>query len=657
MAIKAGRCNRTAWKRSGRQALTADAHNSPAGMFKRALSLHQSGRLAEAEDLYRQILQFEPGHADALHLLGVTAYQRGNNSLAVEYIEKATGIDSAVPYYHNNLGSALMNLGEAVRAEHCFNEALRLKPDYSEAWNNLGNSVRVQGRDDEAMTSYKRSIELNSEFVPAINNIANLLKDRGEFDDAIRHYHKAISLQPDLAETYYNLGNALKESGRPDEAVEQYRRAISLNPDFAEAHNNLGNVLKKKKRYEEAVRHYNRAMTLKPALTEAYTNLSDAYREQGRFDEAVEQCKRALILKPDFELAYVNLGNIFLDKGNYSDALAYNQKAIDIKPDFKDAHFNKGIVLLLRGEFNEGWKEYEWRFHSKEILKDIGYTDMKIPLWDGSPLEGKTILIKSEQGIGDHIQFIRYAPLVKERGGRVIYECHKELMRLFEGHSGIDVLIEKPYTSGCAEDPDTYVYLLSLPGVFGTTLDNIPAGVPYPGVDKHTSDGWNERFDKKMFNVGLVWSGDPGHRNDRNRSCRLSDLTPLADVSGVALYSLQKDGPGVIPAGMKITDLGTEFNDFYDTAAAIENMDLVISVDTSVAHLAGAMGKTVWTLLPFIPDWRWMIDREDTPWYPAMRLFRQQRPGDWQSVINRVVYELKESVNLKGVMNELKQNG
>jgi tetratricopeptide (TPR) repeat protein len=331
------------------------------------------------------------------------------------------------------------------------------------------------------------------------------------------------------------------------------------------------------------------------------------------FDIAEEECRKAIQLKPDDERFYVTLGNTFLAQGQFDEAAAQYVRASDMDPYFADAHYNRGLVLLMKGEFEEGWEEYEWRFQSKEIARDIGYTNNKIPVWDGSPLDGKTILIMSEQGMGDHIQFARYIPMVKKLGGRVVFESRSGLMRLFEGYEGIDLLLEESDSNKPDITPDVCVQLLCLPRIFGTTLDTIAADVPYLKADSETADRWESRVNGELFKVGLVWSGSPSHKNDRNRSCKLSDFEPLADIPGTAFYSLQKgelsDDRKKPPAGMQIEDIGNDLEDFMDTAAVIEKLDLVISVDTSVAHLAGALGRQVWTLLPFVPDWRWMLDR------------------------------------------------
>jgi tetratricopeptide (TPR) repeat protein len=625
-------------------------------MLAEAIRYHQSGNLVNAGSLYKKILKDDPEHADALHLLGVISYQTDNNQRAVEYIERAITKNPSASFYHNNLGNALMNLNELDKAIQCFKEALRLNPDNVEACNNLGNAFRKMGSREKALEHYTKAIDIKPDYIGAINNLANLLKEQGKIEEAITHYRMAIKLKPDLAEAYYNLGTALEEAERFDESVEQYSKAISMNPQLADAYNNLGNVLKKKKMTEAAARKYKKAVLLRRDFAEAYNNLGDVYRMLGRLDEAVEQCQKAIRIKSSDERFYLNFGNTLLDQGKYQEAMEQYEKAINMKPDFAEAHYSRGMVLLTQGRLGEGWKEYEWRLRSKEISKDIGYKLSKTPEWDGSPLDGKTILIVSEQGVGDHIQFARYIPLVKERGGRVVFESRYNLIRLFEGYEGIDILLEESPNIESDTNPDVRIQLLSLPLLFATKLDTIFADVPYLKVDAETSGKWKSRIDSNLFKVGLVWSGNSYHKNDHNRSCNLSDFAPLTDIPGSTFYSLQKGGmrenKEELPNGMHIVDIGKDLHDFYDTAAAIENLDLVISVDTAVVHLAGALGKPVWTLLPFVPDWRWMLDSNNTPWYPTMRLFRQPILRDWTSVMKQVSLELEKEVLLKGAPNE-----
>ncbi len=613
-------------------------------LLDRALQLHQLGNMDDAEALYNKILTADPRNSDALHLLGLIAYQSGDNQMAVEYIEKAIAGNASMPHYHNNLGNAFFNSGQNDRAILCFREALCLKPAYVEALNNLGNALRKKGDNNEATDQYVKAIQLAPDYYPAINNLANLLKDKGMLDEALIHYKRAVTLRPELAEAYYNFGNALNELDNPNDAETQYRKALSIKPDFTEVHSNLGNILKKRGKYDDAVKHYNTAIHHNPDFAEAYNNLSDVYRILGKYDQALELCHISIQIKPDFNSAYVNLGNIYLAQGNFTASLEQYQKAIEIRPEYPDAHYNKGLVLLMKGEFREGWEEYGWRFKSKEIADQINYRELGIPVWDGTPLNGRTILIESEQGIGDQIQFARYIPLMKKMGGRVVFECQKELIPLFESYKDIDRLVEKPYKSDCVENIDVCVKLLNLPGIFDASLDNILADVPYLKTGNVSVDKLEDRFNIATFKIGIVWAGNPNHGNDRNRSCKLTDFNVLSSIPEVELFSLQKRGINENDerqlSAMQVTDLGKELYDFNDTASIIEKLDLVISVDTSVAHLAGALGRPVWTLLPFIPDWRWMLDREDTPWYPTMKLFRQRVPGSWEEVFERVAVEL-----------------
>ncbi len=517
----------------------------------------------------------------------------------------------------------------------------------------MGEAIRCHqsGKLDDAEVLYRRIIENDSGdagISGAHNNLANILKARDNVSEAIEHYQKAISLNPGIAETHYNLGSSFYRLGNFDKSIQQYMKAISIKPSFAEAYSDLGNSLKMLGKFKEAVEKYQEAISIKPDLAVAYNNLGDAYKELGLYEKAVEQCQKAVELMPDSGEVHVNLGNVLLKQGEIQDSILHYQKAIDMAPDYADAHYNKSLALLLTGNFDEGWKEYEWRFRSGEIALDIGFKDSGLPVWDGSCLEDKTIIIQSEQGAGDSVQFARYIPIVRSRCKKVIFECDKSLLRLFKGCDGVDTIVEKPFAQDDNEVPDVSVPLMSLPGMFKTNISTISSDVPYIKVAPEIITKWKSIISSELFKVGIVWAGSPDHKNDRNRSCSLTDFAPLLNVPGVDYYSLQKGNgsehlsdPSI---GINIMDLGNKLDDYYDTAAAIMNLDLVISVDTSAVHLAGALGKSVWTLLPYSPDWRWMLDRHDSPWYPTMRLFRQTGSGDWQGVFELVAEELKQII-------------
>ncbi|NWF75663.1 MAG: tetratricopeptide repeat protein [Nitrospirae bacterium] len=425
-----------------------------------------------------------------------------------------------------------------------------------------------------------------------------------------------------------------------DSAISYFKKSISINPLYTEGLCNLGLVLMRKKELDEALACFKKASEIKPYMSEAWGNIGSALYQKGLIEDAIEYYKRALKLKPTLAENWLNIGTCLIDIGKPREAIQYLQKAIEIKPDYALAHFNLSFARLVLGDFKRGWYEYMWRWG----LEEFQIPQFPQPLWNGSYLEGKTIYIHGEQGFGDTIQFVRYAPLIVERGGRVIIAVQKVLLSLLKSVEGISEIV----TEG---DPlpqfDVHCPLAGLPLAFETDLNSIPSKVPYISVDRELIKKWAEKLKSARTNlkVGLAWAGSQSHKKDMFRSINLEQFAPLGDLHNIVFYSLQK-GRGSEqaknpPYRMKLIDLMDEVQDFSDTSAIIENLDLVISVDTSVAHLAGALGKPVWTLLPYAPDWRWLLDREDSPWYPTMRLFRQPKMRDWDSVIRRVVEELR----------------
>lgn len=450
---------------------------------------------------------------------------------------------------------------------------------------------------------YREILIGHPEHFHAIFLLGTLNLQQGNNDMAIVLLKKALELKPDYAMAHCNIGTALKELGKLDEAVASCRHATALKPDYPDAHNNLGIVLKK----------------------------------QGKIDEAIESYNRAIALNPNYAVAYSNLGFALQEGGKLDEAMAAYRHAIGLEPDLGDAHMNMSTLLLLTENFIDGWREYEWRFRTK----DSNSRTFQQPRWDGPPLNGQSILVHTEQGFGDTIQFVRYLPAVQALGGHVIFECQKELYRLLRDCKGIDEVIERIPDHGPSVKYDVHIPLLSLPGIFRTTQDNIPSKIPYISADSKLVAQWRTRLaHDEEYKVGIVWAGSPRHKKDSRRSCSLADFAPLAEVPGLVFYSLQK-GPTSKealkpPPGMNVINLQNELNDFTDTAAAITNLDLVISVDTAAVHLAGAIGKPVWALLHFAPDWRWLLKRDDSPWYPNLRLFRQTKRDDWSIVFKKI---------------------
>jgi tetratricopeptide (TPR) repeat protein len=469
--------------------------------------------------------------------------------------------------------------------------------------------------------------------------------------------------QPDALQL---LGIIYHQTGKSDIAVNLITKAIAINSHIPEYHYNLGIVLSTLGKTGDAIRSYQACLYLKPDHTDAINNLGLILYEQQRFEESIILFRQSICVKPDLTNAWYNLGMALQAQGQPQEAIeAYNQ-VLKVIPDSAEAHFNRSISLLLTENFEEGWDEYEWRFRSSENKKD-SMPQKSLRHWDGGSLNNKRILVNDEQGIGDTLQFIRYLSMLKERGGIVLFETSKPLIGLLEKFPYIDELVE-PSPAGLSQmEFDFFVPLMSLPGIFKTTLETIPDRIPYIFAGNKKRELWRNRIENHRFKVGIVWAGNPTAKYQRaglsgleyvnlawagipsnkiaaGRSNRLDFFKPIAEIEGVQLYGLQKGAAARQAEDFSnpfdVVNYGEEFEDFSDTAGAIENLDLIITVDTSVAHLAGAMGKPVWVLIPFVPDWRWMLEREDSPWYPTMRLFRQQKKGDWDHVFERVASEL-----------------
>lgn len=521
--------------------------------------------------------------------------------------------------------------GRFLEAERLYKRLAAARPKDALLFSRLGAALAGQGKLVEALAALERSLEIDDKLVDAINNIGNVHRMQGRCDAAASAFRRAIAFDPSRVSARLNLGALLHASGKLDEAAACYREALAVDPNRAEAHNGLGATLLEQGAIDEASEAFERALALDSGHAEALNNLGMLKRRRDDLDGAVACYRRALAARPRLIEAHINLGNAFKAQGVLDEAEASLRTALDIDRGHPEAHWNLGQVLLLKGNFADGWREYEWRAKC-QMFRGQKW-DFGRPRWDGADVRRKHVLLFAEQGIGDAIQFVRYAPLVAERARHVVVRCPNELTRLFKGVAGVSA-------AGPDVETETNFHfeapLMSLPGIFGTDAATIPAHVPYvapPGGAKADLSGLAPAG---ALRVGLVWAGNPAHQYDRNRSIDLRLLLPLFDVEGCAFFSLQVD-PGrdaITSAGLndRLVDLGGGFGDFADTAGAISALDLVISVDTAVPHLAGALAKPAWTLLTRVPDWRWLTDRADSPWYPTMRLFRQPTHGDWDSV-------------------------
>jgi tetratricopeptide (TPR) repeat protein len=616
-------------------------------LTNRGVTLHELRRFDEALANYDRALAMRPDYAEALFNRAITLQELERFEEALASHDRALALQPDQADAFINRGNTLRQLKRFEEALASYHQALVLKPNYFDALNNRGVTLHELKRFSEALASYDRALVLWPDHAGALNNRGITLHELKRFDEALASYDRALALQPDGAEPFSNRGNALRQLKRFDEALASYDQALALKPDYFDALNNRGVTLHELKRFPEALASYDCALALRPDHFAALTNRGVTLHELRRFDEALASYDRALAIRPDYAEALFNRGVTLYQLKQLDEALVCYDHALAVNPDYVDGHFNKALLHLLKGDYDAGWREYEWRWRRwKEQNLTPFKRDFTQPLWLGqTAIEGKTILLHAEQGSGDTIQFCRYAPLVAGRGARVLLEVPVQLKDLMASLVGVAEIIagqDKP------PDFDMHCPLLSLPLALGTRVESIPAQVPYFTVPPESLRRWAGAVGpKRNLRIGLVWSGSSGHKGDAIRSISLRSLLPLADLDA-EFVSLQKEVRGDDATALKergdIVHFGDELNTFADTAAVIANLDLVISVDTSVAHLAGALAKPVWVLLPFLPDFRWLLDREDSPWYPTARLFRQQAPGDWSGVISRVVIELEKAI-------------
>jgi tetratricopeptide (TPR) repeat protein len=532
--------------------------------------------------------------------------------------------------------TAHQQAGQLADAERICRDVLGMEPHRADALQMLGRIEWKRGRRAEAAKLFRQSLVSDPMQAGSHRNLGLVLSEMGKWDEAIRALARSVELRPESAETFFDLGNAYYARGMGEQAVGAFRQAVALKPDFVDALYNLANTLQKTERWEEAIPIYQRAVELRPDFMQAHNNLGNALWRMGRLEEAIAAYRTALAMEPMKAEMHNNLGNIHYAKGDMDGAMKYYEEAIALRGDFAGAHWNISLVHLMRGEYERGWPLYEWRWK----VPGLGLS-VKIPgpVWDGSELNGRRILIHNEQGLGDVMQFSRYVPYVLERGGKIVFSCSMTLHRLLGGQWPIEEFVA---TGGKLPAYDVQCPLMSMPLVARTTLLTIPAHVPYIRADAKDSAKWRERVPRDgRRKIGLVWVGQ--RMPDPFRAASPAVLAPLGKVEGVWLCSLQLGEKADPALGLNLTDWTDELTDMGQTAALIDNLDLVITVDTAVAHLAGAMGKPTWVLLKLTPDWRWMRGREDSPWYPTMRLFRQERFGDWEAVVGRIVAALKES--------------
>jgi tetratricopeptide (TPR) repeat protein len=622
-------------------------------LYNRGVILYELKHFEAALSSFARILAIRPDHADALNSRGNALKALGQPELALASYDNALAARPDFAEALINRGDVLRELkrhGDAVASFEC---ALAIRPEHAEALNGRGAALQALRRYAEALASHDRALAVDPGYAQAHNNRGTALVALKRPHEALASYDRALALKPDYAQALNNRGNALKELKRHDEALASYDHALSLRPNDAETYNNRGNALIKLNGPEAALASYDTALALRPDYAEAFNNRGNALMSLKRPAEALANYDQALALNPDNPEALNNRGHAFMCLMQPAEALASYDQALALKPDYADARLGKSFCLLLQGDFARGWRDYEFRWDTEQMQP--GKRNFAQPLWLGDQdVRGTTILLHGEQGFGDTLQFCRLAKRVAQRGAAVVLEVPAELASLI---ASLDRAVAVIATGDALPPFDYHCPLVSLPLALRVTLETIPAENSYLSAPEAKARAWRERLGERggpgaKPRVGLVWAGNPrlgvldANRIDRQRSLAFDQLAPLFEATDYEFYSLQKGSDAAAqlrrsPLGARVIDWSDALADFADTAALVANLDLVITVDTAVAHLAGALGKPFWLLNRFNTCWRWLRDRQDSPWYPTARIFRQPTYGDWASVIDTAAAELR----------------
>jgi len=636
--------NRQPRRTTGKPAGKAARLATPEALCAAALRLLQAGRLPDAENTCRQALALDAGWADALHAMGLVCLARKRHDLAIEWFARAITQDPTVADYFANLGQALQQQGRFDEAIKGYDRALQVQPDSVEHWDRLGELLQRQGRFGEAAQAYDHALQLAPERAETWYRLGEALRADERRDEAGLSFDQAFKFQPDHLDAANNAGLIHFEAERYDEAIARFDQSLARKSDQAGVLCLRCISLRRLRRYDEALASGAKAHALAPHDPDIANSLGCVLQNLDRHDEAIAVFDKAIGIRPAFAEAFNHRATSLAELHRFDEAFAGFERAIVLKPDLADAHWNAALFRLLTGDFASGWAAREWG----RKCGAVGFVEraFEAPLWlADAPLAGKTILLHGDEGLGDTIQFCRYATLVAAKGARVLLEVDVLLQPLLAGVDGVTHCLAR----GADELPpfDYHCPLSSLPLAFATrveTIPSVPSYLPSPSADRLRM--WDDRLGPHdRMRVGLVWSGNPAHLNDHNRSIPIQMLTPVFDVDA-HFVSLQKDvRPSdrfALDANPQISDVTADIRDFIDTAALISRLDLVITVDTSVAHLAGALGKPTWIMLPFTPDYRWLLGRDDSPWYPSVRLFRQDEGRDYSRVVERMRIALGE---------------
>jgi tetratricopeptide (TPR) repeat protein len=595
---------------------------------------------------FRKAMKILPDHLpfDQHYYLGVAFQKTGQLKKAASCFRQALDIDPESDDTYLALAGCLQAQSDFQGAQRCYRQLLQKDPLHPKAAFGLGTLCLQRNEIDGALKWLLRARDVKPDWGLLQNNLGKAFLLKNDRKQALECFQKALQEAPDQAEVWFNLAEIYAKAGQPELAVSHYRKAIQLDPAMTAAYNNMGNVLRQSQRYDEAIAAFQNVLALAPELAQGHYNLGGVYRQVENYEKAVGHLSTAIQLKPDYADAWNNLGLTCKNMGDLNRAIMYFNRALQIEPQLAVARWNRSFVHFLTGNWLEGWHDFEARF-------DVPHWRTIYPhridgrLWDGTPIPNKTLLVHDEQGLGDTIQFARLLPWAGQRCEQLILETREELIPLLQDNPVIDRIVVRSKTHSPATPFDCYIPLMSLARLARMTPQKTAGSPPYITADKAKLDCWQHRLETSGPKIGLVWAGRPQHGNDTNRSCRLTQFTPLFRNTDIQFIGLQK-GPATAQAESaqwsNFDNIGPHLDDFGDTAAVLSQLDLLISVDTAVAHLAGAMGRPVWVLIPFIPDWRWGMRGHTTPWYPTMQLFRQPRPKDWVPVIDRINRQLKK---------------
>ena len=622
--------------------------SQPDAEFAKAAEHHRRGDLPEAERVCGRVLELAPQHFGAHYLLGIIALQRGAFEQAERSIGLAIAINPNVAPAHRHHGTALAQLGRFEKAFASFSKAIALKTDDAEAFGQRANALQELERFEEAVRDYDRAVALRADAFPVYNNRGLALSRLDRLDEALASIDRAIALKPDYAAAHKNRGDVLRALKRTEDALASYGRAIALNPKFAQAFYGRGAALQELGRSVDSIESYDRALGLEPKFAPALNNRGNVLKDLERFDEALTSYDAAIAVSPDLAEAWYNRGIALLELKRPGDALASYDRAIAVRADFPEALTSRGMCKLAMGIEDTGWSDFEhrWKLKAHPMLNP----PPGVPLWSGENLKGRSILVCAEGGMGDMIQFSRFVPILAQRGAEASFMAPEKLHRVLNGLSSNIRLIATP---GESDTFDCHCGAMSLPSRLEVHRTKPSVSFPYLAIDAKRAEEWRQRIGEHGFKIGIAWQGTRwwgGPAGIVGRWMKLSELYPLSQVLGVRLISLQK-GEGVdqlstLPPGMAVETLGDDFDAgpdaFVDTIAVMEHLDLIVTCDTSIAHVAGARGRPVWIALKHVPEWRWGLEGESSPWYPTARLFRQKTRGDWAGVFAEMASELKK---------------